>query len=244
MNVFVIPAFNEELNVPRLLADLEGRPELWEGGYVILVDDGSTDGTVAAARAHVGDLPLVVVPQIRNQGPGRAFDRGFKMALELCDDDDFVITMESDTTSDLNALTTMLDAARSGADIVLASLCDGAELVNVARHRRALSHAASFMIRRGSGLDAHTVSSFFRVYRSGALRKAYGMHGDDLIREPGFACKAEILIKMDRMGAVIAEVPVSVDWASREGESKLRVLPTVRGYARVMARQATAKARA
>ncbi len=70
------------------------------------------------------------------------------------------------------------------------------------------------------------------------------MHGDDLIREPGFACKAEILIKLDRLGAVIAEVPVSVDWSSREGESKLRVLPTVRGYARVMARQATAKARA
>ena len=244
MNVFVIPAFNEELNVPRLLHDLEGRPELWEGGYVILVDDGSTDGTVAAARAHVGEVPLVVVPQIRNQGPGRAFDRGFKMALELCDDDDFVITMESDTTSDLSALTTMLEAARGGADVVLASLCDGAELVNVARHRRALSHAASFVIRRGSGLDARTVSSFFRVYRSGALREAYAVHGDGLIREPGFACKAEILIKLDRLGAEIAEVPVSVDWSSREGESKLRVLPTVRGYARVMARQATAKARA
>ena len=166
------------------------------------------------------------------------------MALELCDDDDFIITMESDTTSDLSALTTMLEAARGGADVVLASLCDGAELVNVARHRRALSHAASFVIRRGSGLDARTVSSFFRVYRSGALREAYAVHGDGLIREPGFACKAEILIKLDRLGAEIAEVPVSVDWSSREGESKLRVLPTVRGYARVMARQATAKARA
>ena len=44
--------------------------------------------------------------------------------------------------------------------------------------------------------------------------------------------------------AEIAEVPVSVDWSSREGESKLRVLPTMRGYARVMARQATAKGRA
>ncbi len=244
MQVFVIPAFNEELNVPRLLADLEGRPELWEGGYVILVDDGSTDGTVAAAQAHVGELPLIVAPQIRNQGPGRAFDRGFRIALELCDDDDLVITMESDTTSNLDALSEMLTCARDGADVVLASLCDGAELVNVARHRKALSHAASFVIRRGSGLDARTVSSFFRVYRSGMLRAAYAKFGDDLIREPGFACKAEILIKLDRMGAAIAEVPVSVDWSSREGESKLRVLPTMRGYARVMARQATAKGRA
>jgi dolichol-phosphate mannosyltransferase len=244
MNVFVIPAFNEELNIPRLLCDLEGRPELWEGGYVILVDDGSTDATVEQARAHPGDLPLIIVPQVRNQGPGRAFDRGFRMALELCDADDFVITMESDTTSDLDALTAMLECAREGADVVLASLCDGAELVNVAKHRRALSHAASFVIRRGSGLDARTVSSFFRVYRVSALRDAYAVHGEDLIREPGFACKAEILIKLDRLGATIAEVPVSVDWSRREGESKLRVLPTVRGYARVMARQATAKGRA
>jgi len=109
--------------------------------------------------------------------------------------------------------------------------------------RRALSHAASFVIRRGSGLDAHTVSSFFRVYRSGALRKAYAVHGDDLIREPGFACKAEILIKLSRMGITVAEVPVTLDWSKREGESKMKVLPTMGGYARMMARNTFAKAR-
>ena len=244
MNVFVIPAFNEELNVPRLLDDLEARPELWTGGHVILVDDGSTDETVAAASAHQGELPLMVVPQIRNQGPGRAFDRGFRLALELCGQDDLVVTMESDTTSDLDALTAMLGAARDGADVVLASLKDGARLVNVARHRRALSHAASFVVRRGVGLDATTVSSFFRVYRAQILRDAYERFGADFIREPGFACKAEILVKLDGLGAEIAEVPVSVDWSSRLGESKLKLMPTMRGYARLMAREAAARARA
>ena len=53
MAVFVIPAYNEEANVPRLLADLESRPDLWrDGGWVVLVDDGSTDRTVEVARAH------------------------------------------------------------------------------------------------------------------------------------------------------------------------------------------------
>ena len=70
---------------------------------------------------------------------------------------------------------------------------------------------------------------------------AYARYGDDFIREPGFACKAEILIKLDRLGAHIAEVPVALDWASREGESKLRVLPTVGGYARIMMRQVGAR---
>ena len=108
-------------------------------------------------------------------------------------------------------------------------------------HRRFLSRAASSAIRRGAGLDASTVSSFFRVYRADMLRAGYTRHGDQLIRESGFACKAEILIKLSRMGAQVAEVPVTLDWSRREGESKLRVLPTMAGYARLMTRQVASR---
>ena len=237
---FVIPAYNEEANVPRLLADLESRPELWRGGHVILVDDGSTDGTVAAAGAHAGELPLIVVRQIPNQGAGRAFDRGFRRALQLAAPDGLIVTLESDTTSDLDAVREMLAQARAGADVVLASHHDDGELVNVAAHRRLLSRAAACAIRRSAGLEARTVSSFFRVYRAEALRAAYARYGADFIREPGFACKAEILINLNRMGARVVEVPVSLDWSRREGESKLRVLPTMHAYARLMMRQVAA----
>jgi dolichol-phosphate mannosyltransferase len=138
----------------------------------------------------------------------------------------------------------MLATARSGADVVLASHHDQVELVGVTAHRRFLSRAAAYAIRRISKLDAKTVSSFFRVYRARALRDGYTRHGDAFIREPGFACKAEILMKLDRMGVRIAEVPVSLDWSKREGESKLRVLPTMGGYARLMMRQVAARERA
>jgi dolichol-phosphate mannosyltransferase len=240
--IFVIPAFNEEANVPRLLADLERRPALWSGGWVVLVDDGSSDGTVAAARAHRGDLPVEVLRQMPNQGAGRAFDRGFRHALRFASEDALIVTLESDTTSDLDALEEMLATAHSGADVVLASHHDEGELVNVTRHRRFLSKAAAYAIRRISRLDAKTVSSFFRVYRASILREAYAHHGHGFIREPGFACKAEILMKLDKLGARIAEVPVSLDWSKREGESKLRVLPTMGGYARLMMRQARERA--
>jgi dolichol-phosphate mannosyltransferase len=243
MNVFVLPAYNEEANLPRLLEDLGSRPQLWEGGKVIVVDDGSDDRTTEVARGHRGPVPIEVIRFKENQGPGRAFDIGFRRALELAPQDGLVVTLESDSTSDLDAVEEMLATARSGADVVLASHHDGGELVNVRAHRRFLSRAAAYAIRRTAGLDARTVSSFFRVYRASALRAAYSAHGESLIRESGFACKAEILIKLDRMGARIAEVPVSLDWSKREGESKMRVLPTVRGYARMMVRQATAKER-
>lgn len=241
MALFVIPAYNEEANVPRLLDDLESRPELWRGGRILLVDDGSTDATVEIARSHDGDLPLEVIEQVRNQGPGAAFDRGFRHVLRDATADSLIVTLESDTTSDLGALAEMLATARSGADVVLASHHHGGELVNVGAHRRFLSRAAAYAIRRTSGLDARTVSSFFRVYRAGALHAGYARHGDGFIREPGFACKAEILIKLDRLGAQIAELPVALDWSTREGESKLRVLPTVGGYARIMAREVSGR---
>lgn len=243
MNVFVVPAYNEEANLPRLIADLESRPQLWSGGRVIIVDDGSADGTTEVARSHGGPVPIEVIRFTSNQGPGRAFDIGFRRALEIAPQDGLVVTLEADSTSDLDAVEEMLATAHSGADVVLASHHDGGQLVNVRAHRRFLSRAAAYAIRRTAGLDARTVSSFFRVYRAAALRAAYQAHGESLIRESGFACKAELLIKLDRMQARIAEVPVSLDWSKREGDSKMRVLPTVGGYARMMMRQATAKER-
>jgi dolichol-phosphate mannosyltransferase len=245
MQVFVIPAFNEEENLPRLLHDLEERPMLWSGGHVILVDDGSSDGTVAVAQAYDGPVPLILVRQIRNQGAGRAFDRGFRFALELCDDDDLIVTLESDTTSDLDALEAMLAEARGGADVVLASVhAAGGEMVGAGKFRESLSRAASTAVRVTAGIDASTVSSFFRVYRAGMLRVAYERHGDAFIREGGFACKAEILGKLSRMDATVAEVPVDLDASRRIGESKLKVLPTMAGYTRLMARQVATRMRA
>jgi len=239
MNVFVVPAYDEERNLPRLLLDLEARPGLWHGGRVIVVDDGSKDGTAAVAGAHPGELPVEVISMGTNQGPGRAFDRGFRRALEVAPEDGFVVTLEADTTSDLDALGNMLELARGGADVVLASThAPGGGLSNVGFFRRVLSRTASYAIRRTSGVDARTVSTFYRVYRASILRAGYAQHGELLVRERGFACKAELLFKLARLGARLEEVPVVIDWSQREGESKMRVLPTAAAYVRLMTRQA------
>jgi len=239
-HIFVVPAFNEADNLPRLLADLEKRPALFPAGSrVIVVDDGSADGTADLAEAHEGKLSVEVVRMGTNQGPGAAFRAGFATALAHCDGDEeaLVITLEADTTSNLDSLPTMLAQARTGAHVVLAAW----QMVNVSAKRRLLSQGAGFVIRRMLGVEAQTVSSFYRVYRVSALRAATAHYGEKLIRESGFACKAELLIKLSRMGAQVAEVPVTLDWSRREGESKLRVLPTVAGYARMMTRQVASR---
>jgi dolichol-phosphate mannosyltransferase len=237
-NVFVIPAYNEEANLPRLFVDLEARPELFPvGSRIIIVDDGSQDRTAPLVENYDGDLPLELLRMGENQGPGAAFRAGFMEALEDCPEDAFVVTLEADTTSDLDALPTMLERAAAGADLVLASW----KMKNVTRRRRFLSVTAGYVVRHALGVNASTVSSFFRVYRAKTLSFAMTKYGDNFIRERGFACKAEILANIARLGAKIEEVQVDLDWSRREGESKMPVARTMIAYWRMLARQSFAR---
>jgi dolichol-phosphate mannosyltransferase len=235
-HLFVVPAYNEAANLPRLLADLEGRPALFpDGSRLIVVDDGSADGTAELVEAYEGNVPVEVVRLGVNQGPGAAFRAGFATALAHCDgeEDALVITLEADTTSNLDSLPAMLSQARTGAHVVLAAW----QMVNVSAKRRLLSRGAGFVIRRMLGVDAHTVSSFYRVYRASALRAASTHYGDKLIRESGFACKAEILAKLVALRMTVAEVDVELDSSRRVGASKMPIAKTIVAYWRMMARQ-------
>jgi dolichol-phosphate mannosyltransferase len=237
-NMFVIPAYNEEANLPRLLVDLEARPGLFPpGSRIIIVDDGSEDGTAPLVTSYAGDLPLELLSLGKNQGPGAAFRAGFAEALARCPENGFVVTLEADTTSDLDALPSMLARAAAGADLVLAAW----KMQNVSRRRRFLSATAGYVVRHALGVEAKTVSSFFRVYRAPILRTAMRRYGDNFIRERGFACKAEILANIARLGATIEEVQVELDWSRREGESKMPVARTMVAYWRMLARQSFAR---
>jgi dolichol-phosphate mannosyltransferase len=81
----------------------------------------------------------------------------------------------------------------------------------------------------------HTLSSLYRVYRAGTLRRAAETYGYLLVREPGFAANVELLLKLYNAGASVAEVPTTNDWTTRKGVSKMQLKPTVVAYFRVMA---------
>ncbi len=233
---FVIPAYNEVENIPRLLADLAPVARRL-GARVIVVDDGSTDGTAEMVREHSRDMHLAIVTHTVNRGLGTAINTGIRAALGESSDDDAIVTLEADTTSDLRDLPKMLELFDRGADVVLASVyAPGGKIVGVAGWRLAASKAVSNTFRVLGGLrEMHTLSSLYRVYRAGTLRRAADTYGYLLVREPGFAANVELLLKLYNAGAEIAEVPTVNDWTTRMGESKMQLKPTVLAYFRVMA---------
>ena len=233
---FVIPAYNEAENMPKLLADLAPRAaEL--GARVIIVDDGSTDGTADVIAEHKGDMHLAVVRHKQNRGLGTAINSGIRAALGEASDNDAIVTMEADNTSDLDDLPAMLAHFDEGKDIVLASVyAPGGQIIGVKGWRLTASKAVSGTFRRLGGLEEiHTLSSLFRIYRAGTLRRAAETYGYLLVREPGFAANVELLLKLYNGGATVAEVPTINDWRKRKGQSKMNLKPTVLAYGRLAA---------
>jgi dolichol-phosphate mannosyltransferase len=233
---FVIPAYNERENIPNLLADLAPRA-LDLGARIIFVDDGSADGTAEAIEDHRDGLHLAVVRHKVNRGLGTAINSGLRAALGEAADDDAIVTLEADNTSDLDDLPRMLEKFEEGNDVVLASVyAPGGRIVGVAPWRLAASRSVSNAFRYVGGLrEVHTLSSLYRVYRAGTLRRAAATYGYLLVREPGFAANVELLLKLYNAGAKVAEVPTVNDWSRRLGTSKMNLRPTVMAYGRLMA---------
>jgi dolichol-phosphate mannosyltransferase len=234
---FVIPALDERANLPALSERLRAAAAACERpSTLILVDDGSTDGTGDAAPASFAPLPCRVVKHPTNLGVAAAFRTGFAAALEQATDDDLVVTLEADNTSDIGRLPDLVRIAEGGTDLVLGSCyAPGGGVEGTGLYRHVLSGGANTMIKAWFGLwGLHTFSSFYRVYRAQALREVFAASGGDPLSEGGFSSVVELLVRMHAMGHGIEEVAVVLRSSQRQGKSKMRVMRTIGGYFRVM----------
>lgn len=234
--VYVIaPVFNEEGNIPRLLSDwssLSGllAPDRFVG---ILVDDGSSDDTVARVEQHRADLPVTVLRLSPNQGPGAAFAKAFEHIASRLGPEDVVVTTEGDNTSRIDVLCTMIERLkRERLDVVLASPhAYGGGFSDTNQIRILLSHGGSAFVRTLLGLHGiNTTSSFLRAHRASAILALQGRYGARIIERTGFESMVELLIKCVALRLSISEVAMKVDSSARVGKSKMKVARTVVGY--------------
>jgi len=232
---FVIPAYNEELNIGGLLTDIIALTEKLDREYmIVVVNDGSGDGTVIEVEKFVDQHPVVLLNHEVNRGVNGAFRTGFDWLRENASDDDLIVTIEGDGSSPLSILPEMLDKADSGADLVLASCYRrGGKVIGDKLSRLILSIGANMMIKIFFPIrDVWTYTSFYRIFRFSLLNKGIDHYGEKFYQGEGFTIMTDILIKLSRLmpKPQIAEVPMILRCDKTLSTSKMNISRTITGY--------------
>ena len=235
----VLPAYNEEQAlgqlIPRIVQTLSETQ--WEFD-ILVVDDGSSDGTVQAAKELQVDFPVQIHCHEVNRGLGAAITSCLTQGIEGLSDNDIVVAMDADNTHPPQLITRMVPMIREGHDIVIASRYQtGGRVVGLSLHREWLSLGARFMMRLlfpVRGCRDYTCG--YRAYRVGLLRQALADHDGVLTQETGFACMADLIMMLSRYGAVVGEVPLLLRYDFKSGVSKMRVMRTVKQTIRMVLR--------
>ena len=211
----IIPTYNEIENIAKIIEAVFAIP----GGYHILViDDGSPDGTAAAVKAlqPVYQEQLHLVERSGKLGLGTAYVTGFRWALER--DYDYVFEMDADFSHAPEDLPRLLAACtEGGADMAVGSrYCDGVNVVNWPMGRILMSYCASIYVRTVLGVRIFDSTAGFVCYS----RKVLETIDLDAVRMKGYGFQIELKYTAHRLGFRIAEVPV-VFVNRKEGTSKM-----------------------
>ena len=210
--LIVVPTYNEKDNLPALLEALTAFPEQI---HVLVVDDGSPDGTGDIAEEWNRRTQRVhVVRRSGKMGLGSAYVAGFRWALER--DYERIFEMDADFSHDPKYVLGMLDASEN-ADVVIGSrYLTGVNVVNWPMSRLLLSWFANKYAKFVSGLPVHDCTAGFKCFRREVLEKI----DLDRIAASGYGFQIELHYKAWKKGFRLSEVPiVFVD--RRAGSSKM-----------------------
>lgn len=218
LGTIIVPAYNEESVVgdtvhalDELCSSMEGRD--WE---VVVVDDGSTDGTAeeVSRAAATSRTPVRLLRHTRNRHLGGALRTGF-----LASRGEVVITADCDLSYSTETLGRLVDAFdETGADVVIASpYMPGGATRSVPTALEVRSRAANRWLRLTSLDDIHTLTGMVRAYR-GCFIRSMSLKAVDV------DINAEIVYKAQVLRATIVEIPAVLDWShlrTRAGRSRL-----------------------
>ena len=200
----VIPAYDERNRIEGCLRSVaqwrRGRPGGWEW-EVILVDDGSSDGTPELAR-HLAEeigLPLEILGHEKNRGKGAAIRTGV-----LASSGNPVLISDVDLSTPLSEWVRLAERLPSH-PVAIGSRGLGEDLVRLKQpfHRRLLGKAGNLLVRLLAVPGIHDTQCGFKLFRGDAARALFRE-----ARIDGFAYDMEILFLARRRGFSIAEVPV------------------------------------
>mgnify|MGYP003300289184 FL=1 len=203
-NLVIIPTYNEKENIEAIITAVMELPIEY---HVLVIDDGSPDGTAAIvkdlmANTFAGKLHLV--ERAGKLGLGTAYIAGFKWAIEH--QYDYIFEMDADFSHNPQDLLKLYDAcANQGADVAIGSrYVSGVNVVNWPMGRVLMSYFASKYVRFVLGMQVHDTTAGFVCYRRQVLETIEL----DKIRFKGYAFQIEMKFTSYKCGFKIQEVPI------------------------------------
>jgi dolichol-phosphate mannosyltransferase len=202
--LIVLPTYDERENLPRMIDSLAAiRDQVPMPGEVLVVDDGSPDGTGQAADQLVARHDwLHVLHRPAKQGLGRAYLAGFEWALQR--PFSHVIEMDCDLSHPVSALPAMLEASRH-ADLVLGSrYTAGGGVDGWPLHRRFISRGGCTYARLVLGVPIHDLTGGFKCFRRSVL-EALDL---ERVHADGYGFQIELTYRAIRAGFTVREIPI------------------------------------
>jgi dolichol-phosphate mannosyltransferase len=209
----VLPTYNEAENIEHVLRRI--RAALPDAG-VLVVDDGSPDGTANLAEKLGGELANIeVLRRNAKSGLGSAYRAGFAWGLDR--GWEAFVEMDADLSHEPEALPSLIEPLNEGIDLVVGSrYVPGGSIPNWRWHRRVLSQGGNVYAALLLRLHVADSTSGFRAYRAEALRR---INLDD-VRAEGYGFQIEMVLRVLQNGGQVTEVPIRfVDRV--QGKSKM-----------------------
>lgn len=230
-----LPAYNEEAALPVLVRKFDAELKRAGESYrILIVDDGSKDGTVQTARDLSKNFPIEILRHEKNLGLGQTVIDGLNHVARQASPEDLIVSMDCDDTHDPRYMSAAFQKIRQGYDLVILSRYQrGGGEEGLSPFRSFLSRcAASFLKVFFPIKGVWEYSCSYRVYRASALQRAMEVFGDRLITLPrmGFVAVPELLIKFRMLGLRVAEVPFRLQYGQKAGKSKMNFSKTISGY--------------
>jgi len=210
----IIPTYNEIENISNIIDAVSALPE---GFDILVIDDGSPDGTAALVKEKMAQTPdrLFILERKGKLGLGTAYLTGFKWALER--KYDYIFEMDADFSHAPSDLPRLLAACEGGADMAVGSrYCNGVSVVNWPIGRIMISYFASVYVRKTLGFKIFDSTAGFVCY----TRKVLETIDFDAVRMKGYGFQIEMKYTTHKLGFRIAEVPV-IFVNRKEGTSKM-----------------------
>lgn len=213
--IIIIPTYNEIENVEKMLRKVMS---LEDGFNVLIIDDGSPDGTAAVVKDLMKEFPekIFIIERSGKLGLGTAYITGFKWCV--AHGYDFIFEMDCDFSHNPDDLPRLYRAcSEDGADLAIGSrYCNGISVINWPIGRVIMSYYASVYVRKMLGMKVYDCTAGFKCYR----RKVLETIDFDRIRMHGYGFQIEMKYNAYKLGFKIKEVPIIfVD--RTEGVSKM-----------------------